>query len=61
MQYNHIRRETGKTAEEWAKELGITRQAVTRRYRLRQTPFEQVPRDTYTYVDRVGNTREVVI
>ena len=61
MKYNDIRRWTGKTAQEWAGELGITRQAVTRRYRLRPTPFEQVPQDTYTYQDRVGITREVVI
>ena len=39
MRYNDIRRETGRTAEEWAKELGITRQAVSRRYRLRLRPF----------------------
>jgi len=61
MQYNNIRRETGRTAEEWAKELGITRQAVSRRYRLRLEPFEGVRKYTFTWRTQDGRTIEVEV
>jgi len=61
IKYNDIRRHTGATAEEWAERLGVSRQTISRRYRLRLAPFDKIKKHTFYWKTQDGKLVEVEV